>query len=228
VPARDNGLRASRYTALLDLEPQLADAMLDALREQGVAAYAAAASGVSGPYLDVHLPDRPKDRLWVDTEAIEQARSVLHATLPGLREEYAAIVSDEDAAWQAIVAGYDLTSPDPPSRGQSRLLRGIEPEQPPASAQPAPQAEPPPAPDDHYQPPPPPPLPATDTVTKLAWAGVVGGPAYLFLGTVAGRGLSERAAVLAVAAFVAGFVTLVARMKDRPPTDSGPDDGAVV
>ena len=28
--------------------------------------------------------------------------------------------------------------------------------------------------------------------------------------------------------FMAGFVTLVARMKDRPPNDSGPDDGAVV
>jgi uncharacterized iron-regulated membrane protein len=77
-------------------------------------------------------------------------------------------------------------------------------------------------------PPPPPPLPTTDTITKLAWAGVVGGPAYLLLGTVAGRGLSERAAILALVAFVAGFVTLIARMKDRPPTDSGPDDGAVV
>jgi hypothetical protein len=28
--------------------------------------------------------------------------------------------------------------------------------------------------------------------------------------------------------FVGGFVTLVARMKERPPTDSGWDDGAVV
>jgi hypothetical protein len=27
---------------------------------------------------------------------------------------------------------------------------------------------------------------------------------------------------------MAGFVTLIARMKERPPTDSGPDDGAVV
>jgi hypothetical protein len=36
-------------------------------------------------------------------------------------------------------------------------------------------------------------------------------------------------AVLAIAAFVGGFVTLVARMKDRPPSDdTGPDDGAVV
>jgi hypothetical protein len=36
------------------------------------------------------------------------------------------------------------------------------------------------------------------------------------------------AAFLAVAAFVGGFATLVIRMGDKPPRDSGPDDGAVV
>ena len=33
---------------------------------------------------------------------------------------------------------------------------------------------------------------------------------------------------VALAAFMGGFVTLVARMKDRPDTDLGGDDGAVV
>ncbi|MEY2475130.1 MAG: hypothetical protein QOG87_445, partial [Actinomycetota bacterium] len=36
------------------------------------------------------------------------------------------------------------------------------------------------------------------------------------------------AGLLALAAFVGGFVTLVARMEDRPPNDLGGDDGAVV
>jgi hypothetical protein len=36
------------------------------------------------------------------------------------------------------------------------------------------------------------------------------------------------AAFCAVAAFVGGFATLVVHMGDRPPRDSGPDDGAVV
>ena len=36
------------------------------------------------------------------------------------------------------------------------------------------------------------------------------------------------AAFCAVAAFIAGFATLVVHMGERPPQDSGPDDGAVV
>jgi hypothetical protein len=33
---------------------------------------------------------------------------------------------------------------------------------------------------------------------------------------------------VALTASMGGFVTLVARMKDRPPADLGDDDGAVV
>jgi hypothetical protein len=47
------------------------------------------------------------------------------------------------------------------------------------------------------------------------------------LATLAGLQLEGWVGFLAVMAFVAGFVTLVARMKDRP-SDSDPDDGAVV
>jgi hypothetical protein len=46
--------------------------------------------------------------------------------------------------------------------------------------------------------------------------------------TLLGLPVAGWVGLLALAAFMAGFVTLVARMKDRPPTDSGPDDGAVV
>ena len=41
------------------------------------------------------------------------------------------------------------------------------------------------------------------------------------------KGISRHVVRSRVAAFVGGFVTLVARMRDRPDTD-GPDDGAVV
>jgi len=82
--------------------------------------------------------------------------------------------------------------------------------------------------EDHYQPPPPPPLPQMDRVGRFAWAGFVGGPVLLVLAALAGLQLEGWVGLLAVGGFVAGFVTLVARMKDRPPTDSGPDDGAVV
>jgi hypothetical protein len=224
VTARDNGLRASRYVALVDLAPEAADALLAVLRDEGVAAYAAAADVTA---LDAAGTEERRDQVWVDADGVERARGVLRTRLPGLRRDERADVGaesdegadvgagssriDEEAAWQAIVAGLrepdsQTTAPQPAAPNQADL----------------------PEKDDHYVPPPPPPLPAADTVTKLGWAGLVGGPAYLLLATITGRGLSERAAIVAVTAFVVGFVTLVARMKDRPPMDSGPDDGAVV
>ncbi len=81
---------------------------------------------------------------------------------------------------------------------------------------------------DHYVPPPPPPLPALDPVAKGAWAALFGGPAYLLVAVMAGWAVPGWAAFLAVAAFVGGFATLVVRMGDEPPRDSGPDNGAVV
>jgi hypothetical protein len=55
-----------------------------------------------------------------------------------------------------------------------------------------------------------------------------GGPLVLVLATILNISLDGWVGLLAVFAFMAGFVTLVARMKDRPPNDTGPDDGAVV
>ena len=100
---------------------------------------------------------------------------------------------------------------------QPRIIR-------PASAVP-----PPPASDEgDFVPPVPPPLPTLDPVAKGAWVALFGGPAYLLIATMAGWAVPGWAAFLAVAAFVAGFATLVIRMGDRPPRDSGPDDGAVL
>ena len=100
--------------------------------------------------------------------------------------------------------------------GHARIVR-------PASPVPAPPGD-----DDHYVPPPPPPLPHLAPVAKGAWTALFAGPGYLLLAVMAGGTVSGVAAFIAVAAFVAGFATLVARMGDRPPRDSGPDDGAVV
>lgn len=115
-----------------------------------------------------------------------------------------------------------LTWPDPvpgviPAPPQIRIIRPASP--------------PPPLPadeDGHYVPPPPPPLPQLDPVTKGAWVALFGGPGYLLLAVMLGWVVPGWAAFMAVAAFVAGFATLVIRMGERPPRDSGPDDGAVV
>jgi hypothetical protein len=94
----------------------------------------------------------------------------------------------------------------------------------PASPAPLPPA----GDDEHYVPPVPPPLPRLDPVSKGAWAALFGGPAYLLLAVLLGWVVPSWAGFCAVAAFVGGFATLVVRMGDRPPNDSGPDDGAVV
>ena len=85
-----------------------------------------------------------------------------------------------------------------------------------------------PADDGEFVPPVPPPLPSLDPVAKGAWAALFGGPGYLLLATMVGWAIPGWAAFLAVAAFVGGFATLVVSMGDKPPRDSGPDDGAVV
>ena len=104
----------------------------------------------------------------------------------------------------------------PPGPPQIRIVR-------PASAAPPPGDD-----DEHFVPPVPPPLPRLDPVTKGAWAALFGGPLYLLVAVMASWQVPDWAAFCAVAAFVGGFATLVVRMGDRPPRDSGPDDGAVV
>jgi hypothetical protein len=83
-------------------------------------------------------------------------------------------------------------------------------------------------PQSRIVPPVPPPLPRLDPVSKGAWAALFGGPGYLLLAVLLGWVVPSWIAFCAVGAFVGGFATLVVRMGDRPPGDSGPDGGAVV
>jgi len=80
--------------------------------------------------------------------------------------------------------------------------------------------------DDGYQPPEPPPLPRGDVISRVAWAAVIGGPLFLLVAAMLWRSLPTFLLLLALMAFVGGFVTLVARMPQEHPDD--PDDGAVV
>lgn len=80
---------------------------------------------------------------------------------------------------------------------------------------------------DRYHPPEPPPIPRPSSiVSRFAWAGALGGPALLIIATL--FSLGTFIAGLGVLAFVAGFITLVARMDDHGSADDRPDGGAVV
>lgn len=79
---------------------------------------------------------------------------------------------------------------------------------------------------DHFVPPTPTPIPRGDAVSRLAWAAVIGGPLGLIVAAVLSWRPSDELLLFAVMAFVAGFVTLIARMRERRPDD--PDNGAVL
>ena len=134
MPGRDNGFVARHYVPLADLDPRLADAMLEALRAEGIAAYVVPSTGQLGGYLEVHLPERPRDRLWVDRRHHDRATTLLNvhgdrpdliATAsapdeladgegvpdggPGSHVDRERSGSDStDDVWAQIVAGFDL------------------------------------------------------------------------------------------------------------------------
>lgn len=75
---RGNGLTADSYAPLVDLAPHLADAMLEALREAGVAAYAAPPEQPSA--------EEDLDRLYVDVDLKHTAEGILRVHLTRLRD----------------------------------------------------------------------------------------------------------------------------------------------
>jgi hypothetical protein len=240
VSRRGNGLTADAYVPLADLTPQLADAMLAALREAGIAAYAVPAPGETGGYLDVRLPEEPTDRLYADADAKMAAEEILETRLPELRADYAAS-RDEDQIFAEIVAAFDTPSADgetpwPAEENIDETPEDTAEEKGEESTgdssseliltarvvKPATDDE---DDGDHFIPPPPPPLPKPDAMTRFAWVALLGGPLYLVASVFLNRAVPSWAAFVAVAAFIGGFVALVLRMGDEPPED---DDGAVV
>ena len=229
---RGNGLQAETYVAVADLDPLTADVLLAELRERGVAAYAADSPDPG--------PGGPVDRLYVDAEAEEQVRSMIDdqrgpeaARSPGDDPLDAASI---DSAFADIVAGFHSGDQQVGAWSAEEDIDG------PAAvpAAPAlgtgsytgwddllrPEPAPAPEPEERYVPPPPPPLPRADLRTRVAWAAVLGGPAVLFTAGILGWHLDDYVLLLAAVAFLAGFVALVAGLKDRDDEDG--DDGAVV
>jgi hypothetical protein len=233
---RDNGLTAASYTALGPVEPRLADSVLDALARAGIAAY-------------VEAPEE-SDQLYVDSEAADRAREVVRrrteeAEWESLIEQFNA--PDEPAAgdtprWPAIEDVEDeqpdagagaTTSRTPVTDAAGSVVDEMAAEYPGREAQAEAEAE---AEEERrereesrYIPPEPARGPRLDWISRAAWAGVLGGPLLLVLAAVLDLGSSSRVTVIALIGFAGGFLTLVARMKDRDPDgNGGPDDGAVV
>jgi len=164
-------------------------------------------------------------------------------------------VSGDEAAWRDLIARFD--SPADPATAQPWPASEDLPGSGAASADEAPSdeqgsAEPdrhspaegtriiryaadprsytPPEEDDEderYVPAPLPPPARMDALSKAAWVALIVGPGYLLLGTLLQWTISGTEALVAIAAFIAGFVILVLKMGERPPRDKD-DDGAVL
>lgn len=147
---RDNGLpRAARYVALVDVDPPVADHVLDLLRDAGVPALAEPVVGEVGTASRATTPPkRPTERVHVDHEHVELAQTVVAQALPALRADFHADAARrEDAAdaartqaddldadqvdslFAGIVAGWGATGTDPVPRW-SVLEDADEPEAP--------------------------------------------------------------------------------------------------
>lgn len=79
---------------------------------------------------------------------------------------------------------------------------------------------------DHFVPPAPPPMPPGDLVSRLAWAGVIVPPAVVLIAGLTSIGIATNVTAFLAVAFIAGFGTLVSRLRGHHPSD--PDDGAVL
>lgn len=81
---RANGLPATDWGALVDLDPRLSEGLLDRLAEAGVAAYVEPATAVDTVHRAVVMPGRPLDRLWVDPDRADSAREVVSSEVADL------------------------------------------------------------------------------------------------------------------------------------------------
>jgi hypothetical protein len=228
---RDNGLDASLWSPLRDVDPRVGEHLLDVLHAVGIAAYLEPSADVEPYTRSVSLPSPPSDRLFVDRARSAEARAVVDEHAPQSAEtadggqepprgpvpERATVRGDldEDAEWARIVSAFE-----------SENGRAVVRDEPSAAPPPAPHEVPiQDRPDEHYEPPPPPPLPAPAPASLyavlLVLAGLVliGAPGVLNLSSDVGL-------VIGVAAIAGGVAMLVARMRDRSEDDG--DDGAVV
>lgn len=219
--ARDNGLRCANYVMVGDLDPRIADALLETLRDEGIAAYVTPTPATQGGFLETRHPSRMTDRLYADVDHTDRARELLPTPDP-------AADIDFDSAWQQVLRslqspssdGESATWPTSEDVAADTPSRSVPVELPISDYH---GYEGDPALDEHFEPPPPPPLPRLRRVTIIALIAIVAG--ILILATNFDGGSLMW---LAIVAIVSGVATLIWHMKDGPPIDSGWDDGAVV
>jgi hypothetical protein len=238
-PSHEAQPSSNKFAPLIDVGDDFVKPVLDALLYEHIIAFVSKVPA-----------DAPTSRIFVEHRSLPIARVVLTNRMPQLAAEIledsagtpsaaSNLSTDEvDAAWTQLVQG--LQGPNPEHDAAPMLDESDDDEEPSGSglssrlvrsaATPGPRDFSLPDPDelleseDGFVPPEPPPLPRpSHPADKWGWGAAIGGPVLLVGSTM--LGLPTWIGGIGVAAFIAGFVTLVARMRNE--RDSG-DDGAVV
>jgi hypothetical protein len=220
---RDNGLDSEKFAPVADVDPRLADHLLDVLGLRDVPAYVEPAPATS-PAL--------ADRLYVaadQTTAAEQVLAAIAAELgievsrghhprpaaPRPRKDPLSGI-DTDAEFAAIVAGLE-------DLGRPLFDVSVSPSAEPSTAGAAHDDL---SIDDHFVPPPPPPLPRPAAPTALAVLVTLLGVALIAFGGPLGLP-ADFPLPAGVVLILFGTVLLILRLRPEPRDDSD-DDGAVV
>jgi hypothetical protein len=258
---RDNGLIASQYDAVGDVDPRIGEHLLDVLAGDGIAAYLQPSTDQHPITRTMSLPARPTDRLYVDSVHVAVARDYLRQVTTdqprtAVTEEepdagapaHGGPAPDVDTAWAEIVAGYHMTAVpqdvprDEITLDEPRLLPRIDPDADRAEGRPWRRADPaepslldaldtfgatgPDGDDDEgYTPPPAPPLPRISAAAALGVAAIVAG-LLLFVWPDLLPMAHNVVLVLAFGLIVAGFGTLIWRLRPGDEEDDDFDDGA--
>jgi hypothetical protein len=214
---RDNGLSAGSYEAAGEVDPRLVEGVLSSLADAGIAAYTKPSVGRDQLYVDATETGRAHEIVQRTTDDAIFTELIAHLQDDDGRHPWPAAEDvdprpDEEETTAIIVSAAvtDAAEADRARRDDDRDDAERDSEH------------------DHYIPPEPVPAPKLDWISRLAWTGLIGGPVVLLLAALLGVGRGGHLLAFALLAFVAGFLTLVFRMKDRPPIDDTPDDGAVV
>jgi len=101
---RDNGLDATEYAVVGDVDPRVGEHLLDVLAAAGIAAYLQPSADINSITRTSTVPSRPTDRLYVDRAHLTTA----HDFLSQLTSEPMASDPDVDAEWEQIIAGYHV------------------------------------------------------------------------------------------------------------------------
>ncbi|HEY3714963.1 MAG TPA: hypothetical protein VGL39_10590 [Jatrophihabitantaceae bacterium] len=210
-----NGLDADTWVPLVDVDPEVGEALLVALGRARIPAYVEPAGEPDRRRLFVASADRGDARIVV--EAATRGSDPLHPldVLDGVdtNAEFDALVGEWDVDTLGAVksAERDLTREDADWRAR------LEPGFPDASAADD---------EEHYVPPAPPPLPRLAGATVFALFVLALSIVLLAIGD--NFGLDPDFAFLAgVAGILVGAGMLIMRLRARPPDDED-DDGAVI